>query len=195
MFLVGMFVGVVVWVVWTYATARFVLWREHRGWTDEPEPVTVTLTLDTRAFADAMKRTATAFANVAPLIGPGITRAVGDWQRSMEKLAASLRTTPAELEPVFARVAAQREVKVAGLCGKYYVRAGLDPKYRDPAMLHLLVQGILGGATHDQLTEDEKRQVAVAAMRGWSEAYQKGAHVPYAAARRYGSAVVTVVAA
>lgn len=60
---------------------------------------------------------------------------------------------------------------VAGLEGRYMVRAGLDPAYRSPDAVDALVREILDGTGGDDrlvfLTAGNRARVAAAVLRGW----------------------------
>lgn len=61
----------------------------------------------------------------------------------------------------------------AGLEGRYYVRAGLDPAYAAPVNRDRLVMAILDGEAEGTqlLSAGQRRAVAVAAIRGWITGY------------------------
>lgn len=76
--------------------------------------------------------------------------------------------------PRLRQILANVDVKVAGLEGRYYVRAGLDPAYATPAALDTLVGRIMSGRESrilGLLDRDTRALVAAAAIRGWSTSY------------------------
>lgn len=89
--------------------------------------------------------------------------------------------------------AANTTVNVAGLCARYYVRAGLDQTYRTPEALDALVASIMGGHEDELafLTLTSRAQVAAAAITSWDHSY--GAGTPVVAWHRLmGSTTLTV---
>lgn len=72
------------------------------------------------------------------------------------------------------------EVYVSGLEGRYYVRGGLDPAYRNRAALDVLVRRTLDGRPEDpddptpDLTLSARSRLATAAIRGWVEGHPAG---------------------
>lgn len=118
--------------------------------------ITTTLVLDTgpliRAF-DAIREAFRPFVEAMAVAA----RAIG-------RLAERLRET------------ANDPVRIAGLEARYYVRAGLDPAYRHPERLDALVRDLLAGDYEDDplhafVTPENRRALAVAAIRGWAESY------------------------
>lgn len=91
------------------------------------------------------------------------TAAMSDIGETMRKVAQLLDRV---------RAAFNRPDVVAGIEGRFYVRAGLDPAYVDDLSLDCLIRIILAGTTGDPevdiLTAANRRRVAVAAMRGWA---------------------------
>lgn len=147
----------------THALAR--LWRRYR-----PAPAPT----PTRSPVGAQAAFYAQLAEVA-----------ADFQRSMEQVGESIRTT---LWPSLQEVAegvrrfaeaispyyqANLPEHVAGLEGRYLVRAGLDPIYADPLNLNLLVQRILTGEAADlaYVSDENRSLVAAAAIRGWVGSY------------------------
>lgn len=61
---------------------------------------------------------------------------------------------------------------VAGMEGRFYVRAALDPTYALPAAVGALYRRIMSGEALDLterfLTPENRRSVAEAALRGWA---------------------------
>lgn len=84
-------------------------------------------------------------------------------------LAAELRRSTA-YQFVAALVNAPEQV--AGLEGRFYVRAALDPTYATPAAVGALYRRIMTGEALDLttrfLTPQNRRTVAEAALRGWA---------------------------
>jgi len=63
----------------------------------------------------------------------------------------------------------RREVYVAGLEGRYYVRGGLDSRYREPEARDALVRALLAceELTPCHLSRKERGRVAAAFLTGW----------------------------
>lgn len=104
-------------------------------------------------------------------------KAMQDFARQMSNLAARLRER------------ANDPVRVAGLCARYQVRAGLDPFYAHPGHLDALVRSILDGTVADDplaalLTPESRREVATAALRGWAQRHPDSG--PYVLHRLWG---------
>lgn len=97
-----------------------------------------------------------------------VTRA---WTRVVESFRDAART----LHPFMQRVhdTLNAPVRVAGLCSRYQVRAGLDPAYASPEALSGLRRSILdrrnGPDDLRGLTAENRRLVAVSAIRGWAD--------------------------
>lgn len=93
----------------------------------------------------------------------------------VEAMAAAARKITGWVESMRERF--NDPVYVAGLEGRYFVRAGLDPAYATPESLSRLVRGVLAGDLDGEpydappflflLSGENRRRVAVAAMRGW----------------------------
>lgn len=71
-------------------------------------------------------------------------------------------------------------VHIAGLEARYMVRAGLDPAYATAHDLDALVSALLSRGTVDEddtfapfITPENRRRLAVAAIRGWVGSYVK----------------------
>jgi hypothetical protein len=174
--LAGLLLLAVVIAVTGYLRLRWLQSEELRAYAaEEPEPgvVTVTLTIDTRGFVEAMQRAS----------------------RAMNDMAARI----AKLSPDFARLAEEmrwrayldRQRTLAAHSARLGVRAGVDPAYRTPEALHALVVNILHWSN---FTESERRELAVAAMHGWAHGWGRNQPRPVLAnVRHYGNATVTVV--
>jgi hypothetical protein len=173
----GLLLLAVVIYVAGYLRLRWLQTEEMRAYAaEEPTPgvVTVTLTLDTRGFEEAMLRAS----------------------RAMNAMAAKL----AAVHPDFARLAEElrwqqylaRQLRVARRSASIGVSAGVDPRYQTLEALHALVAEIL---TWRAYTEEERRELAVAAMHGWAHGWGRNQPRPVLAnVRHYGNATVTVVA-
>lgn len=122
-----------------------------------PGTVTIDLRLDTSVIERAFQHAAEVARETARVVNRGLRA----WARTMAKVSARVRE------------AANDEVLVAGLEGRYSVRAGLDPAYRSPEALDALVQAIMRGEAEDTrlLTRENRAVVAAAALRGWTHAY------------------------
>lgn len=67
-----------------------------------------------------------------------------------------------------------REVYVAGLEARYWVRGGLDTRYRDPEARDALVRDLMRGKELPPpclLDAKERAQVATAFLAGWAQSY------------------------
>jgi hypothetical protein len=173
----GLLLLAVVIAVTGYLRLRWLHAEEQRAYAaEEPTPgvVTVTLTIDTRGFVEAMNRAA----------------------ESMRKMAASLTT------PDFARLTEEmkwrtyldRQLKVAKASAVIGMRAGVDPEYGTLGDLHDLVAEVLTSSEWSAFTESERRELAVAALLGWAHGWGRNQPRPVlASAHHYGNATVTVV--
>lgn len=87
-----------------------------------------------------------------------------------------------------ARVALNLPEQVAGMEGRYFVRAALDPAYATPHAVQQLVTDLLLGRVPDteQLTPGNRSLVAASAMRGWVTHRQQPDGPTYAWHRRIG---------
>jgi hypothetical protein len=127
------------------------------------QTVTVTLTADTSQFEEAMRKMARSVDQMKVGMGtvmmPTMRRMVvlaGEFSVAMDRMMSGL--------PRWAWDDKLREVHVAGLEAKMYVRAGLDHEVSTPAALDALIAGI----SHlPHLTYEERAQVMAAAYRGW----------------------------
>jgi hypothetical protein len=141
-------------------TGGFLYLRRHRP---AVGTVTVNLGLDTSQFEEAMRRAATALDNMKINIGtamlPTIARFAADLEQSMRRIQHVMAGVPPwALDPKL------REVHVAGLEAKMYVRAGMDHEVATPEALDRLIRQISHQA---HLTPAERAQVIAAAYRGW----------------------------
>lgn len=115
-------------------------------------------------------------------IPPGLAAAI---TRIAANLAASGRLWMQRVTDALAAIDRVRDtiandpVTVAGLEGRYQVRAGLDPAYADPEALTrlviLIMNGIEGGTA--TLSPASRAMVAAAAMRGWAQSYPDAVEV------------------
>jgi hypothetical protein len=168
---------------WLFVQAHRII-RDEERWVAETvaaEPQTVTLTIfaDTSRFVAAMRDMARMMAAVTETTATAADR----FRQVGVTLAAGLEQ--------------QRRLRHARALARWQVRAGLDPRYRDPAALHKIVKRLAAGKTPDtrHLSEAERLEVAVAAIRGWSDAYTtRGPRKPVAEIRHYGNTTVTLVA-
>lgn len=138
---------------------------------DNERTITTTLVIDTSGFDRAMERIREAFRPLA--------EAMAQAGRQIGRLMQTMRE------------AANDPVYIAGLEGRYFVRAGMDPAYRHPERLDALVQGILTGAEQGMdddapwwglITRENRRLVALAAIRGWAASYgEPGLYVAHRA--------------
>jgi hypothetical protein len=172
----GLLLLAVVIAVTGYLRLRWLQTEELRAYAaEEPEPgvLTVTLTIDTRGFVEAMNKAA----------------------QAMNEMAAKI----AKMHPDFARLEEElrwrayldRQMTMARRSARLGVCAGVDPRYRTLEALHALVADIL---TWRAYTESERRELAVAAMHGWAHGWGRNQPRPVLAnVRHYGNATVTVV--
>lgn len=104
---------------------------------------------------------------VAVTITPDLNRLT----KALSRIAAQVRETFASVSAILARVGRvyrqRREVWVAGLEARYFVRGGLDSRYRDQADACALAARIMEGSELPGLTEPEAAQVAQAFIAGW----------------------------
>lgn len=105
-------------------------------------------------------------------LGEGIREAGRLAADAVRTFVAAARRWRAELhERAVAR--ANGVVRVAGLEGRYHVRAGQDPAYRDEPRIGQLVHAILSGQDRDTrlLSPTNRARVAASALRGWTMSY------------------------
>lgn len=91
---------------------------------------------------------------------PALAKFAADMDRTMAQINAVLKASAPQPDPA----------RLAGLEGRYYVRAAMDPAYATPWALSGLVRDLLDGTegiTGGRLPSAERRVLAVAAMRGW----------------------------
>ena len=145
----------------------------------DPTEVTLPVTIDLTRFTAALERAAET------------ARAVFD------RLAAYFRDV---VGPALARIHdrmtgfANDPVRVAGVEAKFYVRAGLDGAYAHPERRDALIRDLLHGEVEDEpflflMTPENRRLVALSAIRGWVSTYgapAPGEH-PYVAHRLWGT--------
>jgi hypothetical protein len=88
-----------------------------------------------------------------------------------DAMAATVRRFHADIE--LWRILANTPEAVAGLEGRYQVRAGLDHAYADPAHLDAMIYAVLDGTADGTilLTPTSRATVAAAALRGWALHY------------------------
>lgn len=173
-----------------YARWKWLLLEEERAYAAEPKPgvVTVTFTIDTTAFSEAMMRMQRSINDMATRMRAAQKSFAPAWEQ-VNRLAMK-----ANDERLWRReVEHQRQLGLA--CVTAQVRAGLDPAYRTPEALHEYVAAIIDGNGRFGLMPYASRyEIAASALRGWSEGRGKREPVrQLAEARRYGNAVVTVV--
>jgi hypothetical protein len=96
---------------------------------------------------------------------------VGQFFQASQKMAADLDRTMSQINALMRAAAPQPDpARLAGLEGRYYVRAALDPAYATPEALHHLVRDLLDGTEGfigGRLPAADRRALAVTAMRGW----------------------------
>lgn len=120
---------------------------------------------------DAMRSAPAAPAQ--PLADFGVTfRAAAEaFAEALARVAQHVAKTVRQVRPIIehARAAANDPVHVAGLEARYYVRAAMDPAYAAVEDVDLLVRDLLAGREGESplLTPQNRRLVAVAAMRGY----------------------------
>lgn len=94
---------------------------------------------------------------------------VHDLTRGLRSLAETIRRS--EVYTLVA-VLVNAPEQVAGLEGRYYTRAALDPAYTTPAAVGALYRAIITGTDLDAvtrfLTPENRRTVGEAALRGWA---------------------------
>jgi len=94
-------------------------------------------------------------------------------ERAFSRMAEAIQDMGHQLRRSLARwghaQAQRREVWVAGLEGRYYVRGGLDSRYQDPLDRDILVLQLLRGRELGacKLTPKERGLVAAAFLTGW----------------------------
>lgn len=97
----------------------------------------------------------------------------GDVRARMQDLARALST---QVQPLVRlsetlRAACNDPVTVAGLEGRYFVTAAVDPDLADPESRDALIHAILGGHPTDDrlllLTAENRGRVAAAVVSGW----------------------------
>lgn len=145
----------------------------------EPGVVTFTVTLDTRPFVKAMGEAAAAMRQ----FGESLNRPFA--VNAMVRLDEDIRWKQwLHRQRLLARASA-----VIG------VRAGLDPAYRDRAALHALVREITADAgAWSRFTREERLELAVAAIRGWTTGWGRSEPRPeLATARSYGDTVISTI--
>ena len=114
-----------------------------------------------------------------------------------QQIGASMRPATERVEREFAAfieravARANDPVRLAGIEGRLYVRAALDPAYATPEGVDALVRAVLSGAVPGVtfVTSANRYVLAAAVMRGWVT------HRPDAAttwAREFGSTSVRV---
>lgn len=140
--------------------------RRYRKRRQRERPVYVTLTADTSQYEQAMRNAARALDAVKWNLGTALTpmfanmvAVMADFERSLKNVGRIMVGTPPwALDPKL------REVHIAGLESKMYVRAGMDPHVASPDGLDALVSE-LSHLPH--LTPGERAGVIAAAYRGW----------------------------
>lgn len=156
-----------------------------------PDPPALTLLGSTRQRTEAVPLLVQSIAEhlgtTAQFAATLLTMALHDHTMSLLRLSENLRpwvNTP---------------VTVAGIEGRYFVRAALDPTCATPeardALVHTVLVGDPGDARLMFLTPQNRALVAVAAIRGWVAGH--GDEMPasiYGAAwhRQMGSTIVRV---
>lgn len=144
--------------------------------------VAVTITADDSAFQRRMTEAAAAIRRAGEGAAKALTefrRTARRWAESFAKAAHALHNDP---------------VHVAGLEGRYLIRGGLDPAYRDEHDLVVLVTKILDGTEDDAryLDHDNRVLVATAVLRGWATSYPAEAPEVLAWHRAFGGTHVSV---
>lgn len=150
--------------------------RLHRALTAQPLPphVLENWARLSRNLNEAMASVTKVFTDFAAAVAPAV-----------RKLAAVLETI---------RERANDPVRVAGLEGRYMVRAGLDPAYATADQLDALVRSIM--RTDEDglafLTRENRALIAAAAIRGWSRYHGVDNPAGIAWGRLLGSTTVLV---
>jgi hypothetical protein len=140
-------------------TGGFLYLRRHRP----VEPLTVTLTADTSQFEEAMRKMGRAWGDMKLSVGTAMFPAMAAVGKEMVSLTRAMERMRLGL-PAWYFDPKLREVHVAGLEAKMYVRAGMDHQVATPEALDRLVKQI----HHEpHLTPEERGQVIAAAYRGW----------------------------
>lgn len=115
-----------------------------------------------------------------PTIAAAIARMIRNLHTAMEEAGRAVQTMLTGIARWYdaakarATERANDPVHVAGLEGRYLVRAGQDPAYREESALVALVASILDGtAGHDlhYLTAENRAIVAAGALYGWTSSY------------------------
>lgn len=118
----------------------------------------------------------------APQIGETVTVTIKPdftaFNEAVGRAAKTTTTAMAKLTRAFQRAneswAKERVVYVAGLGARYYVRGGLDSRYRDDAEMCALVHRLLRGEELADLNFQERSQVATMFIIGWVQGQGKG---------------------
>lgn len=105
------------------------------------------------------------------LIGDQLAVSARRWVQGVSDALAVIDRIRAEV--------ANDPVVVAGLEGRYQVRAGLDPAYADPEALTRLIAMIMHGLEPGtgNLSPASRALVAAAALRGWAQSYPEAVEV------------------
>ena len=106
------------------------------------------------------------------LPGPDLVRSL---TRSFQQMSEGLRRVGEQVNALTMqltarmREAANDPVHVAGIEGRYYVRAAMHPLYADPIRMRVLVGALGAGEAADTrlMTTENRALVVAAAMRGW----------------------------
>lgn len=149
----------------------------------------------------ALRRTTTVSPEDVQRLGDTITRAFDAIREAfrpfVEAVLAAGRKMVALIEGM--RERANDPVYVAGLEGRFLVRAGLDPAYRHPERRDALIRDLLSGEAEDAgllflLDPENRHRVALAAIRGWVHSYgdREPGEQPYVAHRLWGTDRVEV---
>lgn len=91
-----------------------------------------------------------------------------------EVMSGKIVTAAEAIANLTQRWSQPREVYVAGLEARYYVRGGLDSRYRDPEARDALVRDLMRGKELPPpclLDARERGQVAAAFLCGWEQSY------------------------
>jgi hypothetical protein len=118
----------------------------------------VTIDLEASAFVEGMRRA----------------------QDAVTLMADRLAKVTAIFGNLTERYQAQRRVRHAGLCARYQVRAGLDPRYASPEARDALVMRLMKRQEWpldpwmDTWDDAERAELAAAVIRGWVEHYDNG---------------------
>lgn len=147
---------------------------------------------------DGRKITPAELARTERTISSSLTRAFAQIREALRPFVKALETAARTMVrwANSIREKANDEVRVSGLEARYYVRAGADPTYAHPERRDALVRDLLAGEVEDDpllvfVTPENRRRLAVAALRGWA-LHRSPEPASYVAHRLWGRTAVAV---